>query len=216
MFKRRIGGAGGGSDKGGGGFALVGIVVVAFGALGATGGVVGTGGVAGTSVGESVTVRKADAKKSARSGDSEAAWRRMGMREAKKVSRKDAECVAASHDQVQEFFLRTPCTSLDRMVLALDDGAGNSAVVSVVWVGFRGSTDVSRFKSVVDRHGSGDVYPLGTALLEMADIHFTGLNYDSEPNGKSIAIAETETARGSLDPELLDALAEVASRFPSP
>ena len=221
MAKRRIGGAGGGSDKAGGGLAVVGVAVVALGALGAGAtGAVGSGASAGSgpgvSAGESVSVRKAESKRSARKGDSEAAWRRMGVRELKRVSKQEVECVSASHDQVQEFFLRTPCTSLDRVLLAVGDGEGNSAVVSVAWVGFRKSGDVAGFKAVIDRQGSGDVRPLATPLLGLADIRFSGHNYGSETNGKGITIAEAETATGTVAPDVLDALAEVAALLPRP
>jgi len=225
MANRRIGGAGGGSDKAGGGLAVVGVAAVALGVLGTgaagtTAGVVGTpvgsGVGAGSSAGESISVRKADGKKSARKGDSDAAWRRLGMKELKKQSKKDLECLSASFDQVQEFLIRTPCASLDRMLFAVGDGEGNSAVVSVVWVGFRTTRDVTAFKRVVDRQGSGDIRPLATPLLELADIHFSGLNYGSETTGKGITIAETETASGTVAPDLLDALAEVAALLPRP
>ena len=237
MANRRIGGAGGGSDKAGGGLAVVGVAAVALGVLGTgaagtTAGVVGTpvgsgvgagssagSGVSsgvGSSAGESISVRKADGKKSARKGDSDAAWRRLGMKELKKQSKKDLECLSASFDQVQEFLIRTPCASLDRMLFAVGDGEGNSAVVSVVWVGFRTTRDVTAFKRVVDRQGSGDIRPLATPLLELADIHFSGLNYGSETTGKGITIAETETASGTVAPDLLDALAEVAALLPRP
>jgi hypothetical protein len=216
MANRRIGGKGGGSDKASGGVALVGATVVALGALGAGGAVGTSAGVAGTSAGEGITVRKAESKKSARNGDSESAWRRLGLRQVKKQVKRDVECVTASFSQVQEFFLRTPCTSLDRVLFAVGDDQGNSAVVSVVWVGFRTTRETAAFKSVIDRQGSGDVRPLATPLLDLAEIRFTGLNYDSETTGKSIAIAETEQATGTVSPDLLDALAEVAAQLPRP
>ncbi|MCS7477326.1 hypothetical protein ACFFQW_22500 [Umezawaea endophytica] len=213
MVNRRIGGAGGGSDKAGGGLAAVVVVLVALGALGAgTTGVVGSGAGSSASVG----VRKAESKNSAREGDSEAAWRRMGVRELKRVSKQEADCLSASHGQVQEFFLRTPCTSLDRLLLAVADGEGNSAVVSVAWVGFRKSGDVRAFKAVMDRQGSGDIRSLATPLLGLADIRFSGHNYGSETNGKGITIAEAEAATGAVAPDVLDALAEVAALLPRP
>ncbi|MFD9739831.1 hypothetical protein [Umezawaea sp. NPDC059074] len=102
------------------------------------------------------------------------------------------------------------------MLLTVSDTEGNSAVVSIAWVDFRTTHDMTAFKSVMDRQGSGDIRPLAAPLLDLADIRFTGLNYDSEPNGRSIAIAETEQATGTVAPDLLDAPAEVASQFPKP
>ncbi|HEX6346550.1 hypothetical protein [Umezawaea sp.] len=224
--RRRIGGAGGGSDKAGSGLAPVGVAVVALGVFGA--GATGTstgvltsaggGGAAGggASAGESLVVRKAESGKAARKGDSGAAWRRMGLREGKRAVRQDAECLVASHGEVREFFLHTPCTSLDRVLFTVLDGVGNSAVVSVAWVGFRTRREVSDFKSVIDRPGSGDIRPLAGSLLDVADIRFTGLNYGSDVKGKEITIAEAETATGAVAPDVLDAVAEVAALLPRP
>ncbi len=140
----------------------------------------------------------------------------MGVRELRRTSQRDLECSSSSYGRVREFFLRTPCTSLDRVLLTVGDDEGNSAVVSVVWVGFRTSGDVSAFKTVMDGHGSGDIHPLAAPLLGLADIRFSGLNYGSEANGRGIAVAEAETATGVVAPDLLDALAEVASQLPHP
>ena len=186
---------------------------VAIGAVGATGGA----GLGGSTAGESVSVRgKSEGKQSAKKGDRDGAWKKMGMKVRKQIRKQDPECLTASHGQVREFLLRTPCTYLDRELLVLDDAEGNAAVLSLAWVGFRTSGDRSRFDSVIDVQGSGDIYPLGAALLGMADIVFTGYNYDAEPNGKSIAIAEAEAAGGQFEPGFLDALAEVASQLPRP
>lgn len=192
---------------------MVSVAVVAMSVVATTG---GGSALSGTSVGESVSVRKADSKKSAKKGDSDAAWNRMGLKLKKKAHRPDPECLTASHGQVREFLLRTPCTSLDRMLFAIDDGAGNTAVISVAWVGFRTTRDMADFKAVIDVQGSGDIHPLGVSLLQMADVVFTGHNYDAEPNGESIAIAEAEAAEGQFEPGLLDALAEVAAQLPRP
>ena len=65
----------------------------------------------------------------------------------------------------------------------IGDTEGTSAIVSVAWVDFRTTHDMTAFKSVMDRQGSGDIRPLAALLLGLADIRFTGLNDDSEPNG---------------------------------
>ncbi|MEU4803897.1 hypothetical protein [Actinosynnema sp. NPDC023587] len=216
---RRIGGAGGGSDKGrGGGGAVVVAGLVALGAVGA-GGVGVTGGGAGGAGGagaRGVSARKAEGQQAARKGDTEGAWQRMGMRGLRQTAEQQAECVVSSFGRVREFFQGTRCASLDRVLFAVGDGAGNSAVVSVVWVGFAARGDAADFKSLIDRHGSGDVTPLGGALLGLADVSFSGLNYGSDRDGNTVVIAEAERIGGSVDAETLDALAEVASYLPPP
>lgn len=191
-------------------------------AMSVAGGGAGAGlpslGGGGSTGGSSVKARKAEGQRSARDGNAAEAWRRMGVRELNRTLRQDVECLGASHGRVQEFFVHTPCTSLDRVVLAVVDDAGNTAVVSVVWVGFRTSRDAREFKRVEDVQGSGDIHPLGAGLLGLADVTFTGLNYgtDAKAGGRVLTVAEAETAAGHHDHEFLDALAEVAAYLPVP
>ncbi|HUQ61211.1 hypothetical protein [Lentzea sp.] len=161
-----------------------------------------------------LSARKAEGQKAARKGDTEGAWQRMGMRQLKRTARQQAECVAVSFGEVREFFTRNRCTSLERALFAVTDGAGNTAVISVVWVGLASTGDARDFQTVMNRHGSGDVHPLGSHLLGLADIRFTGLRYGSDRDGRSVTIAEAETAGGQVGHDTLDALAEVAAYLP--
>ncbi|MCC8251114.1 hypothetical protein [Saccharothrix luteola] len=215
---RRIGGRGGGSDPAGGkGGAVVAAAVVAL------AGAAGIGGEAALSASTATSgstpglqARKADSKKNARDGDADNALNRLGMRIRKKAVKQDLECLTNSFGQVREFFLHTPCTALDRWVLAVDDGAGNVAVVSVVWVSFGDRARTKRFERLIDVYGTGDVRPLGAALLDLADIRFTAAHYWSETRGNTITIAESEPATGHVEPDLLDAMTEVAAQLPRP
>ncbi|MBB4969320.1 hypothetical protein [Saccharothrix violaceirubra] len=190
------------------------IAVVALAGVG--GGAAVGGGAGGGGPVDSLSARKADSKKSAREGNGDAAWSRLGRRVTRKVDRRDLECLTASFGQVREFFVRTPCRSLDRTVFALDDGAGNVAVVSVVWVGFANRGQVRDFQRVMDVHGSGDIRPLGSALLGLADIAFTGDHYSADPKADNITIAETESVSGVVDVGTLELIAEVAAQLPKP
>lgn len=200
--------------------AVVAAGVLVLGLVGSAG-AAGGGGLLGSSAGSSagsssVAARKVDGQKAAKRGDRDGAWQRMGMRRLDDRVRRQAECLSASHGEVREFFTHTPCTSLDRMVITVGDGAGNNAVVSVAWVGFRTTRDLRAFKRIEDRQGSGDIHPLGASLLGLADITFTGHNYGTDIDGTTIAIAEAEPAAGHLDAATLDALAEVAAYLPRP
>ncbi|WP_447002741.1 hypothetical protein ACRAKI_23865 [Saccharothrix isguenensis] len=203
--------------KGGGGAAVAAVVVVL--GLAGSGGAAGGAGLFGSAPGgspgsSSVAARKVEGQKAAKRGDRDGAWQRMGMRRLDEKLRTQLECLSVSHGEVAEFFTHTPCTSLDRMVIAVADDVANSAVVSVVWVGFRNARDVGEFERIEDVQGSGDIRPLGASLLGLADITFTGLNYGAVTKGRSITIAEAETATGHVDAATLDALAEVAAHFP--
>lgn len=221
-MKRRIGGRGGGSDPGPGkadrfiAIAVLAGVVAATGA-GASGAMSLGGASAGravdTAAGKSISSKKAEGKKAARKGDADEAWRRMGMRTLKKAVKQDLKCVANSYGQVREFFARTPCKSLDRVLFGIGDDQGNSVVVSVAWVGFHTRGDARAFKRLDDVHGTGNVTPLASTLLGLADINFTGHHYQSRPDGKTTVIAEAEPATGQVSDEVL---ADVAVPLPRP
>ncbi|MGI5503862.1 hypothetical protein [Lentzea sp. CA-135723] len=201
----------------GGGRKSAGVVVAGAVALAmGTGGVTSISGLGAPETASSLRLgpRKAEGQQAARMGDPDAAWQRMGMRQLRRTARQQAECVAVSFGEIREFFTRTRCTSLDRVLFAVTDGAGNTAVISVVWVGLPTAGDARRFESVMTRHGSGDIHPLGSHLLDLGDIRFTGLRYGSERDGKTVTVAEAETATGQVDHDTLDALAEVAAHLP--
>lgn len=159
--------------------------------------------------------RKSEGRKAARREGAEGAWRRMGLRQVKRTAKQQAECVAASFGQVREFFTTHRCTHLERVLFAVADEAGNTAVVSVAWVGLANARDAREFDSLMEIHGSGDVTPLAGALLELGHVEFTGLRYGSDRDGAAITVAEAENAAGGqFDHETLDAIAEVAAYLP--
>ncbi|GAA1267325.1 hypothetical protein GCM10009634_08280 [Saccharothrix xinjiangensis] len=210
-----------GSNKGsgGGGVALVAAVLVVLAGAGGAGGAAlnsGAGGAGGVAPVTSIGVLKWDAKRSARGGDAEGAMRHLGVRVEKQALKQEPSCLENSFGQVKDFFARHPCTALDRLLLAVGDGAGNASVVSVAWVTFPGRNQARQFDRVIGAPGSGDVRPLSTTLTGMAEVSFTAAHYWSEIRDTTIAIAEAEPAAGSVDPELLDALAEVAAQLPRP
>jgi len=197
--------------------------VVALGVYASAGGGASLAGGAGEAVvgeaggGSSVQlrVRKSDGQKAARKGDNRGAWQRLGLKQTRQSLRQQAECLAVSFGEVRDFFTRNRCSSLDRMMFAVADEAGNTAVVSVVWVGMTTTGDARDFKTLVDRHGSGDIDPLGAPVLELAEVTFTGLRYGSDRDGKLVTIAEAENAgRGGFDHDTLDTIAEVAAYLP--
>ncbi|SDG90848.1 hypothetical protein SAMN05216553_11358 [Lentzea fradiae] len=210
---RRIGGAGGGSDPAGKSGAVVAAGVLAV-SLAAGGGMFVSGGAATDPAGVNLNKARYEGRKSARKGDADGAWRQLNMRTLKHTARQAAECITHSFGQVQVHFTRNPCTSLDRSLFVIGDDNGAVAVVSVVWVGFRTRRDAREFKELIDVHGTGDVRPLATPLLDLADIRFTGLHYQSRPDGNTVVIAETEPTSGRASGEMLDVMADVASWLP--
>lgn len=119
-----------------------------------------------------------------------------------------------SFGRIRASLIRTPCRSLDRKIYPVTLDGGAVVAVSVVWVGFRAKAQAADFRRLHKIHGNGDIAPLGAALLGLGDITFTALNYGSRVSGTSVVIAETEAALGSVDGDVLGAVAEVAIAFP--
>ncbi|MGH3389459.1 MAG: hypothetical protein ACRDOO_11350 [Actinomadura sp.] len=159
---------------------------------------------------------KVDAKRAARKGNSDRAWRRIGMRRLKQKAQRNLRCARVTFGEVQRSLIRNPCTSLDRMLFAIADRRGNTALVSVAWVRFRTSGNRRRFQKVIDVYGTGDIKPMAAGLLGMDGIRFTGRYYHSIPKRTRLTVAEAEAITGTFDPKVLDGFAEIAAELPSP
>jgi hypothetical protein len=181
-----------------------------------------TGNTAGDVVdslpGRSLETRRAGGKESAKRGKAKEAWSKLKFKELKRKARhwkREGECVAAATGRVREFLTRTPCASLDGMLLAVGDGHGNAAVISVVRVGFRSARQAKEFEKVEAVQGSGDVRPLEVAaVLGIAGVRMTGLHYQPRLDGHGMVVAEADAATGHVDRGTLDALADVAAYLP--
>jgi hypothetical protein len=213
--------------------AAVGLAVAGgAGGVGALGGAAAGGGgaaseaLAGNAAGDvvdslpgrSLKTRQAKARESARRGNAKETWSRLKFKELKREVRRlerEGDCVAAASGRVRDFLVKTPCTALDRMLLAVGDGHGNAAVISVVRVGFRSGKQATQFEKVEAVQGSGDVRPLEiAAVLGIAGVRMTGLHYRSRADGHGMVVAEADTATGHVDRGALDALADVAAYLP--
>lgn len=202
---------------------------IGVGELGALGGAGGgaaaemfAGNTAGDVVdslpGRSIKTRRTESKESAKRGNTKESWSRLKVKELRRELGKlerEAGCLAAATGKVREFLAKTPCTSMNSMLLAVGDGHGNAAVITVVRVGFRSKKQADAFEEVEAVQGSGDVRPLDiAAALEVAGVKMTGLHYAPRHDHYGMVIAEADTATGHVDSETLEALADVASWMP--
>lgn len=167
-------------------------------------------------VGQSIQVRTTNGKDAARKGRYSEAWRRMGLKAVTREAKRELECAVHSYGQVRQFFLRTPCRSLQRTLLVIGDAKGNTVVVSIAWVRMPTAVSVERLKRLVDTHGVGNVYPLASETLELRGVRFTGQHYASRRTGSLVVIAETAPGSGQPDTEVLNGVAQVAAEFPLP
>lgn len=193
-----------------------------LGSLGASGGAVGgqvaaQGAVGSVRLGGSQLAARKSAGQKAAPHSATRAWQRIGLRQVKRTAKQQASCVAVSFGRVQEFLTRHRCTYLDRVLFTVADKAGNTAVVSVAWVGLASRGSARQFRDLMEVHGSGDLSPLGGSLLDLGGITFTGHRYGSVLNRAAVTIAEAENTPGSqFDHDSLDAIAEVAAYLPRP
>lgn len=171
--------------------AAAGVAVVI--AYGGGGGLGGAGGAAESFAGQSLRAKISHGKNAARKGRRHEAWRRMEVRSLRRTVREAADCVRHSFGEVRDFLVDTPCRSLHRELLAVADPHGNVILVSIAWVRMHDAGDATRFRDLIDVHGSGDIRPIAAAL-EIGDVTFTGHHYGS---GTHVVVVETETAAGS-------------------
>ncbi|MEU0531273.1 hypothetical protein [Amycolatopsis tolypomycina] len=164
--------------------------------------------------GRSLEARKAEGKKSARRGKTDETFSRFKLKKLKQAAKHELECLINSTGKVREYLAEHRCTSLHQELYAVGDGRGNAAVISIARVGFPSKGDAEGCEKVEKVQGSGDITPLGGALLGLTHLKFSGHHYQSRIDGKTMVVAETETATGHVDAATLDALADVSVWLP--
>jgi hypothetical protein len=165
---------------------------------------------------QSVKTEKSSDENAARKRDRAKTWQRKALQEIRESIKQDLRCAVQSYGQVQQFFLRTPCDSLDQMLLALSDTQGNIIVVSVMWVKMPSADEANRLKKLEDTYGTGDVTPFAVEALQLGGIKFTGQHYASRANGSMVVIAESEPVQGQTSTTLLNDVAKIAVVLPPP
>lgn len=192
--------------------------VLAIGAVGALvlGGGPGAGvGGMGTDIAGTADSVSVQARNTGRKSKSDSEWKRLRLRKVRENVENALDCAANSYGQVQDFFLRNPCKSLDRMLITLADPSGNTFVVSVSWVRMRAKNDVRPLKDLIDTDGTGSVHALGWPLLTSQGVRFTGTPFRSRPTGDHLVVAEGAVVSGNPDPALCTASVEAAARLPA-
>lgn len=155
-------------------------------------------------------------KAAAQEGDADEAESRLRLKRLKRKAEHELRCAVQSFGEVQEFFLRHPCTKLDQWLFLWSDPQGNLIVGSVVWVRMPSKSSAADLRRIEDRYGSGDITPLTTDVLEFGGIHFTGKHYKSRQDGSLVVVAETEPLRGSPSAAFLKDTADVFDVLPPP
>jgi hypothetical protein len=170
-------------------------------------------------VGQSIETRTTNSRESARRGQYDETWKRLRLkplRQTLKNINHEFQCALRSTGQVQQFFIREPCRSLQRTLIPLADADGNTIVVAIAWVRMVNSSGAIRLADLIDADGTGGIQPLAGALLGYDGIQFTGRYYAVRRSGDLVAIAEATPWRGQPSGAVLDSIASVSAEFPPP
>jgi hypothetical protein len=204
--KRRIGGAGGGSDPGksksGAGRMVLAIsiaVAVSAGGVTASGSATLTSGISSASSSSS-GARGGSRVSNKDSQAAEARVVRQGFRVNAKFTSDAANCVEHSYGQVQNFFRQQPCTALHRAWFEVRDRQGDAVLVAVSWVQMPDKSSAAALKQLVDAPGTGNVTELSREQGKYRSVRYTGECYksDLEQAGTVVVNAQAEpVARGA-------------------
>jgi hypothetical protein len=202
----RRGGSGSGRKKkeGGGAAAVVLIALI---------GVVIASNDRGSPTGDPPLAR---ARAAAHRGDYDAAWRALSLTGGTAASDRTARCAANSFGQVRDFFLRTPCQLLQRELLGVHDDKGSLTFLAINWISMRTTAEARRLKTLMDTDNSGDISPIGAAVLRSQHVRFSGAYYASRQDGSVLVVAESTAVRGHPSSTLLHRVADVGAEFPAP
>lgn len=216
MAKRRIGGAGGGSDpgsgkSGGGGAALAVSLAVVVGAGGITATATGTLTASTSSVSSSSSsssFSKARTKSQGSDQDTQVVEERLvrrGFRVNVKATSDGTDCVGHSYGQVRNFFRQHPCTALYRAYFEVQDRQGDAILIAVSWVRMPDASSASALQHLDDAPGTGNVTELSREEGKYKSVRYTGLFYTSNLDTSGTVFVNVQAqpvARGTTGLEL--------------
>lgn len=194
MASRRIGGPGGGSDKGkrGGAVLAVGVVVV-----------IGVGGVSATVSASTGSGTSASANSPARgrvqvrvgraeSQSAEVRLLKQGFRIAGRETDDATDCVGHSYGTMPDYFRRQPCVALHRAFFEVRDAKGDIVLVAASWVQMPDDDSARELKTKLDTNGTGNLTELSRDKGKYKRVRFTGDAYASRLDGTVVTNAQAQ------------------------
>jgi hypothetical protein len=169
-----------------------------------------------SAAGHSIHARTTTSTDAARKGHYDQAWQGLGLTALSKEVDRDPEGAVHSFGHVREFFLRTPCRSLQRALLVIGDPQGNTVAVSIAWVRMFTLSNAEALQRLADTSDTGNISPVPSDLPQLRGVQFTGQHHASRRTGSLVVIAQAAPGRGQPDTDVLDAAAQVAAQFPPP
>ena len=89
----------------------------------------------------------------------------------REASDHQTDCAAHAYGQVQSFFTRTPCVSVDRLLASTNQG-GRAVVIASNVVTFRSAAQAQQYLTLVNADGTGNI----------ADLLREGISYAGGPD----------------------------------
>jgi hypothetical protein len=188
---RRIGGAGGGSDKGGGAgtFLLAALLAIAVG----SGGTFALGiGSAGGGTSASSGARGQPNVSSRQSQAAEARIVASGVQVRARATADSTNCAAHAYGQVKEYLLEHPCVGMHRASFELRDGRGDVVLVAVSWVDMGDESTAREFHRLVDGSGTGNITELSRERGRYRSVRFTGDIFESRREETVVSNAQAQ------------------------
>jgi hypothetical protein len=188
---RRIGGAGGGSDKGGGAgtFLLAALLAIAVG----TGGTSALGiGSAGGGASASSGARGQSNVSSRQSQAAEARIVARGVQVRARATDDSTNCAAHAYGQVKEYLREHPCVGMHRASFELRDAGGDVVLIAVSWVDMGDEATAREFHRLVDGSGTGNITELSRERGRYRSVRFTGDIYESRREGTVVSNAQAQ------------------------
>lgn len=196
---RRIGGAGGGSDPGGGSgqtALVVGVLILALGA-GGSATVAGAGSSALPAPEVSVTSRGGTKVSIKDSNAAKLRLVRQGLKVDGQFTDDAANCAEHAYGQVRTFLEERPCTALHRAQFEVRDRKGDVILVAISWVQMPDEASVMALHRLVDTHGTGNITELSRDEGRYRTVRYTGDFYASRRDGRVVVNAQAQpVARG--------------------
>ncbi|MEV0696592.1 hypothetical protein AB0I53_01530 [Saccharopolyspora sp. NPDC050389] len=121
-----------------------------------------------------------------------ARWQSRGYKVKVQERSELGSCREHSYGQVKRYFAEHPCRSLHRFLAELRTPRGNTVLVAVSTVDMPDAGSATEFKSLVDRHGTGNIVELPKEYRKYRNVEFTGHRYDSRRDENLVTNIQVE------------------------
>jgi hypothetical protein len=118
----------------------------------------------------------------------------------------DTDCAAHSYGKVHDFFILHSCVLLSRAAFTLRDKYQDAILVAISWVSMPDTALAERYKSLVDTWRTGNVTELSREIGPYKNVRFTGKNYTSGLDGKTVWNAQVQPTLRPVDLTVIKAL----------